>query len=91
MNIPYKEIGGGWLYRRYYQPDFASRSAPAACLYAGNIVYAVRLYDGNPDRNDTLTLSFYGNGATPTPMGDFDDISHIRDYGLSRSIREVAR
>ena len=85
MNVPYPEIGCGWLVRRFFQPDFTSASAPGACLYNGNIVYAVRRHD------DTLWVYFYGNGATSTPMGDFDDIGHVRDVGLSHSLREVPK
>jgi hypothetical protein len=78
-------VGGGWLLKRFFQPDFTSASAPGACFHDGDVVYAVRRGD------DTLWIYFYGKGDTPTPMGDFDDIGHVRDYGLSRSLREVPR
>ncbi len=91
MNIPYPDYSGGWIYHRYRQPNFTSPSAPAACFFDGDIVYGIRHYDGDPNRNNNLDVSFYGTGATPWPMGDFDDIGHIRDYGLSHSIRALTK
>jgi len=88
MNVPYKDIGDGWLARGFLN-SYTSSSSTGACFYDGNIVYAMRCHDGDPSRDDALTLSFYGNGATPTPMGDFDDVGHIRDFGLRESIPEV--
>jgi hypothetical protein len=85
MNVPYPDIDGGWLVRRYFQPDFTSASAPGVCFYDKNIVYAVRRGD------DTVCVYFYGNGATAARMGDFDDIGHIRDYGISHSLHEVPK
>ncbi|MGV3614217.1 MAG: hypothetical protein ACO1SV_02675 [Fimbriimonas sp.] len=81
MNVPYPEMAGGWLVRRYRQDTFKSAFAPGACFLGDNIVYAVR-FD-----NDDLNVAFYGSGANTSPLGDFDDIGHIRDFGLSRSIR----
>ena len=84
MSVPYQDMGG-WLIRRYEQPSFRSPSATGACFYQNNIVYAIRY------GNDELHVSFNGNGCTPWPWGDFDDIGHIRDYGMSHSIREIPR
>jgi len=86
MNIPYPDVGNGWLYRRIQLPDFTSASAPGACFFQGDILAAFR-HPGD----DAVNVVFYCTGATPRPLGDFDDIGHIRDYGLSRSIREVPR
>ncbi len=91
MNVPYGDVGQAWLSRRYFEPSFTSSSAPAACFFDGNIVYALRRYFDNPNDNDSIGLFFYGNGAGPRKMGDFDDIGHIRDFGLSHSIKEVAK
>lgn len=85
MNVPYKELGGGWYLRRYRQTTFGSAFAPGACLFEGNIVYAIR------GDNEDLHVAFYGSGAGPTPMGDFDDLAHIRDFGLSRSLRGLPK
>ncbi len=85
MNTPYLDFYHGWLYHRYRQPSFTSLSAAGACLFGGDILVAFR------GGNDSLDVAFYGTGATPWPTGDFDDISHVRDYGLSHSIREVTK
>ena len=84
MNTPYPDYGEGWMLHRYRNPDFRARAAPAGCLFEGDVVVAFRYLD------DRLDVGFYGTGATPWPTGDFDDVGHIRDYGLSRSIRNFA-
>jgi hypothetical protein len=86
MNVPYPEIGGGWLVRRYDGPDYKSDSAVGACFFQGNIAYAVRLRTPDKSFNKPLQVAFYANGAVPYFMGDFDDIGHIRDFGLEHSI-----
>lgn len=85
MNVPYKELGGGWYLRRYRQPDFGSAFAPGVCFFEGDIFYAIR------GDNEDVHVAFYGSGAGPAPLGDFDDLGMIRDYGLSRSIRGLPR
>lgn len=85
MNTPYPDVSGGWLYRRYHNPSVTSPSAPGACFYKDNIAYAFRL------TNNDLNVSFYGSGANTAPLGDFNDLAHICDYGLSRSIRGLLK
>ncbi|SIO15893.1 hypothetical protein SAMN05444166_2754 [Singulisphaera sp. GP187] len=91
------EWGGGWLHRRYYtqpgQPSeyFMSRSAPGVCGFGGDIAYANRLRDADPARNDTVVVGFYGSGALPEPMGDFDDIGFLSEVGLGHSLWYVAQ
>ena len=83
--------GGGWQWRKYYQDDYASVSAPGACWFQNNIVYALRLYSPDPSRNDVISLGFYGTGASPETQGDFDDISHLSNFGLSHSLPTVSQ
>lgn len=85
MNTPYADYYGGWIYHRYRQPGFTSLSSTAGCFFDGDIVYGIRQTDNN------LNVAFYGTGATPWATGDFDDIGHIRDYGLSHSIRTLSK
>jgi hypothetical protein len=86
LTLQIAKPGSGWQYRRYYDPDFAGRDAPGACWYRDDMAYVLRLHDPNPDRNDVLSLGFYGTGASPEPIGDYNDVAHVRDYGLVRSI-----
>ncbi|MGV3615846.1 MAG: hypothetical protein ACO1SV_10975 [Fimbriimonas sp.] len=83
--------GSGWQFRRYYDSDYASRDAPGACWFRDDMAYVLRLSDPNPARNDKLSIGFYGTGATPEPIGDFNDVWHIKDYGLARSIMYAHR
>jgi len=85
MNVPYPDVSGGWLLRRYHSPGFTSASAPGACFFQDDIVYAYRQTD------NALRVAFYGSGATPRPMGDFDDIGYIRDYGLNHSLGSLVK
>ena len=85
INTAYPTFRNGWLLRRFDPTDLTSASAPGACFFGGNIIYALRQAD------DRIMVTFHGNCATSNPMGDFDDIGHIRDYGLSRSLRYVTQ
>lgn len=86
INTGYPEVSEGWRFRRIEIPEFTSASAPGACFFQGDILSAFR----RPG-DDAVNVAFYTTGATPRPLGDFDDIGHIRDYGLSRSINEVPK
>lgn len=85
-----RTINGGWLTRRYYDEWTQSRSAPGACFFRGDIALAVRWFGNVHDaENDNLFVAFFGRGIESEPMGDFNDIGFIRDYGLVRSIPNV--
>ena len=90
MNTPYPDFGGGWMVRRYLLPDFKSDSAVGACFFQGDIAYAIRRHDESKSASRSLEVAFYASGAVPYLMGDFDDIGHIRDFGLEHSIPLVS-
>jgi hypothetical protein len=91
INTPYPDIGGGWLIRRYLGPDFKSDSAVGACFFQGDIAYAIRRQEVGQSANRSLEVAFYASGAVPYLMGDFDDVGHIRDFGLEHSIPLVSK
>ena len=91
INTPYKDMSGGWFIRRYLGPDFKSESAVGACFFQGDIAYAIRRQEDGPSANRSLEVAFYASGAVPHLMGDFDDIGHIRDFGLEHSIPLVSK
>ena len=91
MRIGEKDVNGGWLTRRYYDEWTQSRSCPGVCWFRGDIFYAHRWYGGNDASNDGLFVAFSGRGIQSEPMGDFNDLSFIRDFGLHRSISWVSR
>jgi hypothetical protein len=83
-------VNGGWLTRRYYDEWTQSRSAPGVCFLGGDIALAVRWFGNvHGTENDNLFVAFYGRGIEAEPMGDFDDLRLICDYGLGRSIPNV--
>lgn len=82
----YPNEDGGWQSRKYYTNDYASRCAPAVCWFKGDLVYALRLFSPDTNRNDVVSLSFHGLGITSETQGDFDDVGHIARAGLTRSI-----
>ena len=89
MEAAVRETGTGWFSRSY---DFAaapSASAPGACWFRDDIAYAVRVHDDKPERNDVVKVGFYGSGALPEPMSDFNDVAFIHHVGLSHSLRCV--
>jgi len=87
QSIADKSVGGGWMIKRYYDEWTQSRSGPAACWFNGDILYAYRWVDGGQGASDnTLHVGYNGSGIEPVPMGDFDDIGFIRDFGMQNSI-----
>jgi len=90
MRIADKTINGGWLTRRYYDEWTQSRSAPGACFFGGDIALAVRWFGNvHGTENDNLFVAFFGRGIESKPMGDFNDLRYLSDYGLVRSIPNV--
>ncbi len=90
MRIADKSVNGGSLTRRYYDEWTNSRSAPAACWFRGDIVLGIRWFGDAPAyKNDDLLVGFFGRGIESLPMGDFDDLSEIRTYGLAGSLPTV--
>ncbi len=47
------------------------------------------MHDDKPERNDVVKVGFYGSGALPEPMSDFNDVDFIHHVGLSHSLRCV--
>ena len=89
MEAPVRETGTGWFSRSYYFAEAPSASAPGACWFRDDIAYAVRVHDDKPERNDVVKVGFYGSGALPEPMSDFNDVAFIHRVGLSHSLRCV--
>jgi hypothetical protein len=92
MSIEDKTVRGGWLTKRYYDEWSQSRSAPAAAFFAGDIIYSYRWIDGGQGPTDNqLQVAYRGSGIEPTPMGDFDDISFIRNFGMEHCLMYLNR
>jgi hypothetical protein len=87
VRVKNQDVHHGWLVRRYYDEWSQSRSGPGACWFMGEMAYSMR-WAGEPgtDGNGGLHVCFFGRGIDRDPMGDFDDISYIRDVGASHSI-----
>ena len=78
---------GGWLVKRYYDEWTTSRSSPAAIWFKGDILYAYRWCDGGQGSSDNLLhVAYQGTGLQRNALTDFDDLSYIRNFGLSNSI-----
>lgn len=90
MKIADKSVNGGCLTRRYYDEWTNSRCAPGACWFRNDIALSLRWFGDAPAyKNDDLLVGFFGRGIESEPMGDFDDLSEIRNYGLTDSIPNV--
>lgn len=87
-----KSVRGGWLVKRFYDEWTQSRSAPAATWWNGDILWAYRWVDGgNPDRDNLLHVGYRALGIDDAPMGDHDDVSFMRDFGIRHSILYLSR
>ncbi|HZH99369.1 MAG TPA: hypothetical protein VEX38_10395, partial [Fimbriimonadaceae bacterium] len=86
-SIADKSVKGGWLVKRYYDEWTQSRSAPAATWHAGDILWAYRWVDGaQTDRDNLLHVGYAALGIQDADMGDHDDLSFFRDFGIRHSI-----
>ena len=82
-----KSIRGGWIVKRFYDEWTQSRSAPAAAWFKGDIIWAYRWVDGGQGATDNnLHVAYQATGIEDTPMGDHDDLSFFRDFGIRHSI-----
>lgn len=82
-----KTVRGGWRTKRFYDEWTQSRSAPAAAFFGGDIIYSYRWIDGGQGATDNqLQVAYRATGIEPTPMGDFDDITFLHDFGIKHCI-----
>lgn len=87
MRLADRSVNGGWLTRRYFNEWAQSRSAPGVCRFRDDLAFAGRWFGNvHGTENDNLFVGFYASGISRDPMGDFDDIGLISDYGMARSI-----
>ena len=51
------------------------------------MLYSYRWADGSQGEGDNiLHVAYRGSGLQTNPLTDFDDLSYIRNFGLSNSI-----
>lgn len=86
-----KTVRGGWLVKRFYDEWTQSRSAPAAAWFKGDIIWSYRWVDGGQGATDNnLHVAYRASGIDAAPMGDHDDLSYFRDFGIRNSIIYLA-
>lgn len=87
-----KSIKGGWLVRRYYDEWTQSRSAPAAAWFGDDVIWAYRWVDGaQGPTDDNLHVGYAGLGIQSEPMGDHDDLTYLRTFGVRHSILNLSK
>ena len=86
-----KTVNGGWRVKRYYDEWTQSRSALGVCWYGGDMLYAYRWIDGSQGEADNrFHLGYRGSGIEDVPMGDFNDLAFMKDFGIRHSILYMA-
>jgi hypothetical protein len=86
-----KSVKGGWIVKRFYDEWTQTRSAPAAAWFTGDIIWSYRWVDGGQGPTDNnLHIAYRASGIEDTPMGDHDDLSFFRDFGIRHSIIYLA-
>lgn len=87
QQIADKSVRGGWLVKRYYDEWTQSRSAPAAAWFGGDVIWGYRWVDGAQGATDNnLHVAYAGLGIQDEPMGDHDDLTFFRTFGIRHSI-----
>ncbi len=86
-----KTVSNGWRVKRYYDEWTQSRSAPAVAWYGDDMLYAYRWIDGGQTASDNrFHLGYRGSGIEDVPMGDFNDLAFMKDFGIRYSILYMA-
>ncbi len=91
MTIGDASFRDGWLLKRYYDEWTTSQSAVGACWFDGDILLACRWFGGADASNDNLFVAHRGLGIGNRVMADFDDVAHMANVGLARSILWLQR
>lgn len=92
MQIADRSIRGGWLVKRYYDEWTQSRSSIATTWFQGEILYAYRWVDGGQGTTDNnLQVGYRGSGIDPQPMGDHDDVTFLKTFGIKHCIMWMNR
>ncbi|MCW5943239.1 MAG: hypothetical protein KIS66_13485 [Fimbriimonadaceae bacterium] len=87
-----KTVKGGWLVKRFYDEWTQSRSAPAAAWFGGDVLWAYRWVDGGQGPTDNnLHVGYRALGIESAPMGDHDDLTYFRTFGIRHSILSLGR
>ncbi len=61
-------------------------------FFGGDILYSYRWVDvGQGDSDNQLQVAYRGSGIGLEPMGDFDDLSYMHDFGIKHSILYLNR
>ncbi len=82
MQVADKTFHGGWLERSIYDIWTNTKDPPGAAFSPnGDITYCYR-----DAKSGMLKVSFAGSGIEPGKMGDFDELTFIRDHGLEESL-----
>lgn len=87
QQIADKTVNNGWLVKRFYDEWTQTRSAPAAAWFKDDIIWAYRWVDGGQgDSDNILHVGYRALGIDTKPMGDHDDLTFFRTWGIRNSI-----
>lgn len=87
-----KTINGGWMVKRFYDEWTQTRSAPAAAWFGKDVIWAYRWVDGGQGASDNvLHVGYKALGIQDEPMGDHDDLSFFRNWGIRNSILYLSK
>lgn len=86
-------MNNGWLCWRYYDEWTSTRSGIGAAWSSNerDIVIATTWASGSAGGDCGVFCGYNGTAIGNVDMGDFDDISLMANYGISRSIGTFAR
>lgn len=91
QTIGYKDKNDGWLLWRYYDEWTNTRSGIGAAWFDNDITIATTWASGTAGGDCGVFCAYNGMAIGNVDMGDFDDISLMANYGMSRSIATLAK
>jgi hypothetical protein len=85
-------VNGGWMVKRFYDEWTLTRSAPAAAWFANDVIWADRWAAGSQGVTDNiLHVGYHALGIQDAPMGDHDDLTYLRTWGVRNSVLFLSR
>ncbi len=91
QTIGYKDKNDGWLLWRYYDEWTNTRSGIGAAWFDNDITLATTWASGTAGGDCGVFCAYNGIAIGNTDMGDYDDVSLMANYGMSRGIGTFAR
>ena len=90
QTIGYPEVNAGWMRWHYFDEWTTTRSGGAAAWFDNDIFLATTWASGSTGGDGGVFCAYNGTAIGSTDMANFDDVAHMANYAMARSISTFA-